>query len=180
MKAAKSMKAVKAMKVIEHAHFGRVETSALDGMDVVWEGTSRRGDGEVEVQLWAGPSSEPDAEELDACAACISNLSALDTAARAALRTNLHEDRCFIDFHVEELEDSETVARLVRDAAGEAVGAGSFVSAMRLSSVGLWLNDVSDGSPVVLDYMFEPDLSDQILAVKMTRDGAVVSVDWES
>jgi len=64
--------------------------------------------------------------------------------------------------NVEELEDSETVVRLVRDAAGEAVGADSFVSAMRLSSVGLWLNDVSDGSPVVLDYMVEPDLSEPL------------------
>ncbi|MFI9626826.1 DUF2004 domain-containing protein [Streptomyces sp. NPDC052042] len=168
------------MKAIEHAFFGRVETSALDGADVVWESTSRLGEGEVEVQLWAGPSSEPDAEELDACAACVTGLSALDTAARTALRTYLHEDRYFIDFHVEELEDSETVVRLVRDAADEAVGVDSFVAAMRLSSVGLWLSDLSDEPPVILDYMFDPDLSDQILAVKLTRDGTVVSVDWES
>ncbi|MFF4092542.1 DUF2004 domain-containing protein [Streptomyces sp. NPDC001834] len=168
------------MKAMEHAYFGRVETGALDGVDVVWESTSRLGDGEVEVRLWAGPSSEPDAEELDGCAACITGLSALDTAARAALRTYLREDRYFIDFHVEALEDSETVARLVRDAVGDAVGADSFVAAMRLSGVGVWLSDLSDGSPVVLDYVFEPDLSDQILAVKSALDGTVVSVDWES
>lgn len=168
------------MKAIEHACFGRVDTSALDGAEVVWESTARLGDGEVEVQLWAGPSSEPDAEELDACAACVTDLPALDTAARTALRRYLHEDRSFIDFHVEELEDSETVARLVRDSAGEAVGVDSFVAAMRLSGVGLWLSGLSDGPPVVLDYTFDPDLSDQILAVKSTRDGTVVSVDWES
>ncbi|MFE7427491.1 DUF2004 domain-containing protein [Streptomyces sp. NPDC057545] len=168
------------MKVMEHAHFGRVETSALDGTDVVWESTSQLGDDEVEVQLWAGPSSDPDAEELDAFAACLTDLSALDTAARTALRAYLREDRCFIDYHVEELEDSETVVRLVRDAADEAVGADSFAAAMRLSSVGLWLSGLSDGPPVILDYMVDPELSDQILAVKLTRDGTVVSVDWES
>jgi hypothetical protein len=165
---------------MDHAHFGRVETSALDGTDVVWESTSQLGDDEVEVRLWAGPSSGPDAEELDKFAACLTNLSALDTAARAALRTYLHEDRYFIDYHLEELEESETVVRLVRDAAGEAVGVDSFAAVMRLSSVGLWLSGLSDGPPVILDYMFDPDLSDQILAVKLTWDGTVVSVDWES
>ncbi|MEU6015410.1 DUF2004 domain-containing protein [Streptomyces sp. NPDC047515] len=165
---------------MDHAYFGRVETSALDGPDVVWESTSRLGGDEVEVQLWAGPSSELDAEELDAFAACLTGLSALDTAARTALRTCLHEDRYFIDHHVEELEDSETVVRLVRDAADEAVGADAFAAAMCLSSVGLWLSDLSDGPPVILDYIFDPDLSDQILAVKLTRDGTVVSVDRES
>ncbi|MET9919936.1 DUF2004 domain-containing protein [Streptomyces sp. NPDC006435] len=165
---------------MEHAHFGRVETSALDGTDVVWESTSRLGDDEVEVRLWAGPSDQPDTEELDALAARLSDLPALDTTARTALCAYLREDRSFIDHHIEELEDSETVVRLVRDAAGEEVGADSFVAAMRLSGVGLWLSGVSDGSPVILDYVFDPDLSDQILAVKLTRDGAVVSVDWES
>lgn len=165
---------------MEHAHFGRVETSALDGTDVVWESTSQLGGDEVEVQLWAGPSRKPGAEELDAFAACLTDLSALDTAARTALRAYLHEDRYFIDYHVEELEDSETVVRLVREAAGEAVGVDSFAAAMRLSSVGLWLSGLSEEPPVILDYMFDPGLSDQILAVKLTRDGTVVSVDWES
>lgn len=168
------------VKVMEHAYFGRVDASALGGTDVVWECTSRLGDHEVEVHLWAGPSSEPDAEELDALAACLADLPALDTAARTALRTCLHEDRYFIDYHVEALEDSDTVVRLVRDAAGEPVGADSFAAAMCLNSVGLWLSDLADGPPVILDYMFDPDLSDQILAVKLTRDGTVVSVDWES
>ncbi|MFF8615335.1 DUF2004 domain-containing protein [Streptomyces sp. NPDC015350] len=168
------------MKAMEHAHFGRVETSALDDTEVVWESTSRLGDDEVEVRLWAGPSGEPDTEELDALAACLTDLPALDATARTALRAYLREDRYFIDHHIEECEDSETVVRLVRDAAGEAVGADSFAAAMRLSGVGLWLSGPSDGPPVVLDYVFDPDLSDQILAVKLTRDGTVVSVDWES
>ncbi|MFJ2899160.1 DUF2004 domain-containing protein [Streptomyces sp. NPDC087218] len=165
---------------MEHAHFGCVETSALDGVDVVWEGAARLGDDEVEVRLWAGPSSEPDAEELDAFAGCLTGLPALDATARTALRAYLREDRSFIDHHVEELEDSEPVVRLVRDAAGEAVGADFFAAAMRLSGVGLWLGGLSDGPPVILDYVFDPDRSDQILAVKLTRDGTVVSVDWES
>ncbi|MEV7117369.1 DUF2004 domain-containing protein [Kitasatospora griseola] len=168
------------MTTIEHAHFGRLETGALHDPDVVWQGTAQLPDGEVEVRLWAGPASAPDAEELDALAARLTDLPALDTAARHALRAHLHEDRGFIDFHLDELDGSETVGRLVREAAGEEVGADAFVATMRLTSVGLWLGDLSDGPPVVLDYTFEPDLGDQILAVRATRDGAVASVDWES
>ncbi|MFJ1791261.1 DUF2004 domain-containing protein [Kitasatospora griseola] len=168
------------MTTIEHARFGRLETGALRDTDVLWQGTAQLPDGEVEVRLWAGPSSAPDAEELDALAARLTDLPALDAAARNALRRYLHEDRCFIDFHVDELDDSEAVDRLVREAAGEEVGADAFVAAMRLSSVGLWLSGLSDEPPVVLDYTFEPDLGDQILAVRATRAGAVASVAWES
>ncbi|KIQ64853.1 hypothetical protein TR51_12110 [Kitasatospora griseola] len=168
------------MTTIEHARFGRLETGALHDPDVVWQGTAQLADGEVEVRLWAGPSSAPDAEELDALAARLTDLPALDTAARHALRAHLHEDRGFLDFHLDELDDSETVGRLVREAAGGEVGADAFVAAMRLSSVGLWLGGLSDEPPVVLDYTFEPDLGDQLLAVRATRDGAVASVDRES
>ncbi|WP_380282593.1 DUF2004 domain-containing protein [Kitasatospora purpeofusca] len=168
------------MKAIEHAHFGRVETNALPDTDVIWRSTLQLGDDEVEVLLWAGPSSEPDAGELDDLAARLTDLPALDAAARAALRRHLRADRYFIDFHVEELEGGEAVGRLLRAAAGGEVGADAFVAAMRLGGVGLWLSDLPDRPPVVLDYVFEPDLSDQVLAVKVTRHGAVTSVDWES
>ncbi|MFE6869524.1 DUF2004 domain-containing protein [Kitasatospora sp. NPDC057692] len=168
------------MKAIEHARFGRLETGTVRDTDVVWRSTLQLGDGEVEALLWAGPSSEPDAGELDELAARLTDLPALDAAARAALRAYLREDRYFIDFHVEELAGGETVGRLVREAAGDEVGADAFVAAMRLNGVGLWLSDPSDRPPIVLDYVVEPDLSDQILAVGATRHGAVTSVDWES
>ncbi|MEV8451232.1 DUF2004 domain-containing protein [Streptomyces sp. NPDC052095] len=168
------------MKIIEHARFGRLDTGALRDTDALWRSTARLGDDEVEVLLWAAPSAELDSGELDGLAARLEELQALDTAARAALRTYLGEDRYFIDFHVEELDDSEAVVRLVREAGGAEVGADAFVAAMRLGGVGLWPGGSSGGAPVVLDYVLDPDLADEILAVKVTRDGAVDSVDWES
>ncbi|MFJ5230851.1 DUF2004 domain-containing protein [Kitasatospora sp. NPDC088391] len=168
------------MDTVEHARFGRLETGALRDPDVVWEDVVRLGDGEVEVRLWAGPRSAPEAGELDELAARLADLPALDATARAALRAYLEEDRCFVDFHVEELADSRAAARLLRDADGAEVGAAAFVAAMRPTGIGLWTGGASDGAPVVVDYAFEPDLGDQLLAVKLTRDGAVLSVDWES
>ncbi|WP_083647369.1 DUF2004 domain-containing protein [Kitasatospora sp. CB01950] len=164
-----------------HTYFGRLDTDALHDTDVVWEGAVQLGDAQVEARLWAGPSAQPSAEVLDDLAARLTDLPTLDAAARTALRAYLHEDRSFIDFHLEEWEDSGTAARLVREAAGAEVGPDAFVAAMRLTGIGLWPTGPSEGRPpVVLDYTFEPDLGDQILAVRATRAGAVASVDWES
>ena len=58
------------------------------------------------------------------------------------------------------------------------VDAHAFVSAMRLTNIGLWFT--VEGSPVVLDYRLDPEASDQILAVKCDAQGQVVSIDWES
>jgi len=50
---------------------------------------------------------------------------------------------------------------------------------MQLTNIGLWAETEPDGQ-VVLDYQIDPKHSDQILAVKLTANGALVSVDWES
>ncbi|KDN82172.1 DUF2004 domain-containing protein [Kitasatospora cheerisanensis] len=168
------------MAVVEHARFGRLDTGAVDGAEVIWQGTGELAGEEVEALLWAGAAGEPSVEELDLLAARLDGLPAADAAARAALRAHLEEDRYFIDFHVDELDGIEAVERLVREAAGAEVGPAAFVAALRLNGVGLWLNGLSAGTPVVLDYVLAPEFSDQILAVRMTGDGAVDSVDWES
>ncbi|MFD8595205.1 DUF2004 domain-containing protein [Kitasatospora sp. NPDC059646] len=168
------------MAVVEHARFGRLDTGTTDGPDVIWQGTGQLAGEEVEVLLWAGSAGEPSVGELDLLAARLGDLPALDAAAREALRAHLREDRSFIDFHIDELEGAEAVERLVGAAGGEQVGADAFVAALRPHGIGLWLNGVSAGAPVVLDYVFAPDVSDQILAVRMTAEGAVDSVDWES
>jgi Protein of unknown function (DUF2004) len=102
----------------------------------------------------------------------------LDAAARRRLKTYLEEDRSFIDYHTEEVDDSDVIAGLI-DAANDAeIEADAFVAAMRVNGVGLWIGMSS--SPVVLDYVIDAEHSDQILAVKTAQDGSVVSIDWES
>ncbi|MFB6893047.1 DUF2004 domain-containing protein [Kitasatospora sp. NPDC056327] len=168
------------MKTVEHDRFGRLEAGAAGDADTLWQGTAPLGAEEVDVLLWASGAGAPDSGELDDLAARLAALPALDAAARAALRAYLGGDRHFIDFHVEELADSAAVGRLVREAAGADVPVDAFVAALRLHGVGLWPGGPSRPPAVVLDYVFEPGLSDQVLAVRATRHGAVVSVDWES
>ncbi|BAJ32001.1 MULTISPECIES: DUF2004 domain-containing protein [Kitasatospora] len=168
------------MATIEHPHFGRLETGATGEPDAVWTGTARLGADEVGLLLWAGPGPGPDTAELDALAARLADPAALDAAARAALRTYLLADRLFIDHHVEELPDSPAVRHLLERAADGQVGVDAFLAALRLRTIGLWPAGLADGPPIVLDYVFEPALSDQILAVRATADGTVTAVDWES
>lgn len=59
-----------------------------------------------------------------------------------------------------------------------AVNVDTFVAAMALYRIGLWLSETS--SPVVMDYMIDKEHSDEILALKLTANGQMISIDWES
>ncbi|MFF3953292.1 DUF2004 domain-containing protein [Streptomyces sp. NPDC001890] len=168
------------MKSVDHPYFGHLEVPSVDETEVIWEGTAALASSEVEVQLWAAPDSGLDAEELDAFATHLADLPALDTAARAAIRENLRQDRYFIDHHADELDDIEVIKRLTEEANGEAIGVDAFTAAMHPAGIGLWHLIGEPGTRIVMDYTIDAATSDELLAVKVARDGAVVSVDWES
>ncbi|MEE1808187.1 DUF2004 domain-containing protein [Streptomyces sp. BE133] len=152
----------------------------MDETEVIWEGAAALGSSEVKVWLWADPGSGLDAGELDAFATLLAHLPALDTAARAAIREDLKQDRYFIDFHADELDGVEVIERLTRDANGEAISVDAFTAAMHPVRIGLRHLIGEAKAPLVLDYTIDAETSDELLAVKVARDGTVVSVDWES
>lgn len=168
------------MKSIDHPCFGHLEVPSTDETEVIWEGTASLGSNEAEVRLWADPDSGLDADELNTFATRLADLPALDTAARAAIRENLRQDRYFIDHHADELDDAEVIKRLTRDANGEAISVDAFTAAMHPVRIGLWHLIGEAGARIVVDYTIDAATSDELLAVKMAGDGTVVSVDWES
>ncbi|MEL5958058.1 DUF2004 domain-containing protein [Streptomyces sp. CLV115] len=168
------------MKSIDHPYFGHLEVPSADETDVIWEGTASLGSSKAEVRLWADPKSGLDADELDAFATRLAHLPALDTAARAAIRENLRQDRYFIDHHADELDDAEVIKRLIRDANGAAISVDAFTAAMHPVHIGLWHLTGEAEARIVVDYTIDAETSDELLAVKMAGDGTVASVDWES
>ncbi|MFG3526017.1 DUF2004 domain-containing protein [Streptomyces sp. NPDC047917] len=110
----------------------------------------------------------------------LAHLPALDTAARAAIREYLRQDRYFIDHHADELDDAEVIKRLTRDANGEAISVDAFTAAMHPVQIGLWHLTGEAEARIVMDYTIDAETSDELLAVKMADDGTVASVDWES
>lgn len=167
------------MGKIAHAWFGDLDSDRFDDSDIVWERSFSLRDVDFDVWLWAGPDTEFDAGILDAFAARLNHLDAMDAEARESLRAYLTTNRDYIDFHVEELDGNDAIARAIGNSDGQSVTAEAFVAEMRLRKLGLWLTDASS-QPIVADYMIDPDASDQVLAVKMSAEGRVISVDWES
>ena len=167
------------MSRLEHAYFGALDTSVVkQSVDVIWEREFSLNGVNFDVWLWASPSTELDATKLDAYAALLNNLNTLDATARQSLREFFADDRAYIDFHVEEIENSEVMQQLLLNAGDAEITEQAFVARMQLSGIGLWHDATS--APVILDYVIDPDASDEILAVKTEQDGNVTVIDWES
>lgn len=172
------------MKSITHSYFGFLDADALKKDDVIWEKYFDLNGETFEVALWAGSSANAEQQTimLDAFEAFLQQLPAMDLLARQQLKHYLTENSDFIDFHMEEIpEDSDVLSQLVAGANGGSISASAFVDKMKLDSVGMWLQQIGmDDEPIIMDYMFAPENSDQILAVKFTLDRQLVTISWES
>jgi hypothetical protein len=169
------------MSILKHLYFGLLDTDKLKKVDVIWEQSFSLNGATFDVSLWAGdiPEAPLDATMLDALAKLLQDLPALDIYARQQLEEKLEVDKSYIEYHIEELaDDSETVSSLLADADSSGVSPKTFAAAMRLTNIGMWL-DIPD-APIIMDYMIDPENSDEILAVKLTAENQLVAIDWES
>ena len=162
---------------MNHPCFGELNTHYIKkSPDVIWERELNLNGQIIEAVLWANQDQILDAAQIDAFAAMTQDLSGLDAHARAHLLATLEADDEFIAYHTDEVENFPGVAAIAPD--GE-VMPDVFMQAMKLTNIGLWAEAVPDGL-VILDYQIDPEHSDQILAVKITDQGKLVAVDWES
>lgn len=152
---------------MDHPFFGSV--ALPDDADVVWERPVEVSGGQPLLKLWA--DRRTDQQALDWLAEQAQRLDELHVEARGLLLAYLEDDRSFIDVHIEE-------AGL--DLPSEAA---TFVDELPLRKVALWAVTYSDEEgdqvEVVMDFMVDPRVSDEILAVKFPRDGEPY-VAWES
>ena len=160
------------MPAFNHPYFGLLDSDAIeDDVDVLWESEADVAGRSVEIQIWARQGAEADAAELDQFAERLQNLAELDRRARAALVRYLQDDGEYISLHREEMEGGDALP------AEPAV----FADAMTLYGIALWHQDpFGEGDALVLDYMIDPERSDQILAVSCTAAGDITGVNWES
>lgn len=169
------------MSKFEHPYFGLLDTDALKKVDVIWGQSFSLNGATFDVSLWAGdtPGAPLDAPILDAFAKLLQDLPAFDIYARQQLAEMLTEDKSYIEFHTEELaEDSETISRLLIEADSGEISTPVFAATMHLTNIGLWLD--IPAAPIIMDYMIDPENSDEILAVKLTAEGQLVAIVWES
>ena len=159
---------------MQHSYFADLSTADIEGTDVIWEAERTLGDQTFDITLWADANQQLDGAQLDAFAALIQDLPALDAKARGILQAELDGDDAFMAYHLDEVHNFPALAAIAPD--GE-ISVADFVRAMRLTHIGLWADEPAS---VILDFQIDPEHSDQILAVKLDGQGELTAVDWES
>ncbi|WP_253677870.1 DUF2004 domain-containing protein [Treponema sp. OMZ 788] len=120
---------------------------------------------EINTTLWYGKGSPITTELLDAFAKFVTDFKDNDKKARLALEEYLSEDDEYIVFHREEIELD--VPEDVKE----------FTKEMKVTNIGLWIDGENS---IIVDYMIDPEESDEILAVKFDSNLEFVDIAWES
>ena len=157
---------------MKHAYFGTLNTSGLSDFDEVWEQQQSLGGQAVNINLWSGPTLH--SQTLDAFAASLRDLPALDALARGFLLAKLNSDGEFMAFHLEEVERFPALAAIAPDGH---ISVDDFVKAMVLTHIGL---QTDEPPSLVMDYYIDPEHSGEILAVNLDLNGKLNAVDWDN
>ena len=154
------------MSKVNHGFFGEIDTAKdvdeqfSDDVRVLWEEEYNG----IMTTLWYENGCEFKVEVLDTFAEFLLNSENYFEKAKEALKCYLKEDDKYIVFHEEELE---------LDISDEIC---EFVEQMKIEAISLWAGE----NLISVDFMINPEESDQILCVKFNDGLEVESIDWES
>lgn len=159
------------MNTLVHEFFGKLdlEKGLDDGLNanlsddiiVLWEEATSG----INTTLWYAKNTALAPQLLDTFAKFLKSLESYQKKAKLALVAYLKKDDTYLTFHAEEI--ALDVPREIE----------AFVQEMTLTNIGLW----SDGENIIiLDYMIDPEESDEILAVKLNSALEIVDIAWES
>lgn len=154
--------------MLHSRHFG-----PLSPNETQWDLRVPLGADEVRVDLNVASLATLAPDELANVDELLADLGALAGRGRAVLAAIVDDDEQepgkFWRFHADEVE---AYAGLTRE---------GLVDALRLARVGLYPDSAFGGRAyVVLDFELRGPRTDQILAVKLGRDGSLVAIAWES
>lgn len=184
---------------ISHPYFGEIFINPDNhSIDVCWEETVRihkESDTKTEVWLWACSNHDLTTTLLDKFAFFCTHLAKFDEQSRQALINYLREDDTYITEHLKAFNEASNDAKvsppLFAIYSNPPITPEKFVAQMQLTSIGLWASpnhiEVQDieaqdtsNTPIIMDYMIDSEFSDQILAIKLSIEGEVMHIDWES
>lgn len=154
------------MSKVNHEFFGEIDTEKdvdeqfSDDVRVLWEEEYNG----IMATLWYDSGYEFKVEVLDTFAEFLRNSENYFEKAKEALKCYLKVDDEYIVFHKEELE---------LDVSDEIC---EFVEQMKIEAISLWAGE----NLISVDFMINPEESDQILCVKFNDGLEVESIDWES
>lgn len=154
------------MSKVNHEFFGEIDTEKgvddqfSDDVRVLWEEEYNG----IMTTLWYESSYEFKVEVLDTFAEFLLNSENYFEKAKEALESYLKEDDEYIVYHKEELE-----LDIPEDIC-------EFVEQMKIEAIWIWAGE----NFISVDFMINPEESDQILCVKFNDGLEIESIDWES
>lgn len=156
---------------MQHQYFGKLD---LDNK-CVWEKESELNGYPVELTLWVLTQENLTLENLDKMATHCQNIVDFHQKSQQALIDYLTNDDKFINYYVDAIEDYDLpqLAQLI----DTQLTAENFVKLLKLQTFSMWIDDALG---VQLDYMLDPEQSDQILCVKFDMNGECLHIAWES
>lgn len=156
-----------------HSYFGELNFDDL----CIWENETavpQINNNPIEILLWVDDEdTKPTTEFLEKSANHFKNIEKLHQKAVIELVNYLNDDDDFVNCHVDECDLPALTALIDNDDLTNE----NFVKLLQLQSVSSWYGK---DCQIVMDYMIDPEQSDQILAVKFDLDGNFNKVSWES
>lgn len=154
------------MNKITHYFFGiidverGVDNNFDDDVIVIWEDNYKG----ILTTLWYDKSYNLTLSILDTFSKFLIDFEKYKNNALIALENYLKENNDYIIFHKEELEINVPT------------NIHSFIENIKIDSISLWLGE----NFISIDFMIDPDLSDEILCIKYNSCLEIENISWES
>ncbi len=165
------------MEKLPHPTFSTLTPSTTSDTAGVWEGSLPVAGGSVSVSFFVEAATAPDAGRLGEFAQVCERLTELDQTARQTLRAVFAMDPQYARFHLANGLEIPGLTHLRDGDLSDAV-LDTLVAALSLVNLSLWFQDQEE-SPLVLDYRFAGQTSEDVLALRADLDGAFHDVSWE-
>ena len=155
-------------------------TLSFDDQGVA-DGQVKVGDLTVEFDIWF--EEEIVATKIEPVAALVTRGVELHGANQAAIRTEYRSDDedaatpLYRKFHIDEF-DADELQRVFGTSDAAHVDEDAFMNALKLIRIGAYPD--AEEPHMVWDYSFDTELTDHLLSVELSLDGAVQAINLES
>lgn len=159
-----------------HSYFGQLNFDDL----CIWENEihiPQINENPIDIKLWVEDENiKSTIEFLDKSANHFQNIENLHQKAVIELVNYLNDDDYFVNYYVDEIDEYD-LPELTKLIENDDLTNENFAKLLKLRSVGIWYGE---DTQIIMDYMIDPEQSDQILAVKFDLDGNFDDISWES
>lgn len=167
------------MITLQHNVLGTVAFDPTDELNE-WRSELPWLDGTIGVGI-TFDGAAMDQRTLDRVGRYLTDLTAFDQNARAAMATDVNVDESAVRMYLEHhLDDPDLVRPVLGLDADSVVSIDAFVGALRLLRVGLYVGTEISAHEAMFDYSIDPDGTQYLVVVRFDTNGRVDDICIES